>query len=181
MQIQEGQLLERGVINITNTRWMPVSDFTLQDRGIRENVDYHTMTWDKREIDFDDLKSPAGHVVTGVKFRLLGRHLNMEIRVTEIDFASGRLIEPDKSFWVSNDNTDISNGQARRTELALVGLFEIDVWSSLNQICFHFCRNYQTFQHDRNQNLFLYQRQTVTSNSLILTWEKMLPKLQFLS
>lgn len=115
---------------------MPVSDFTLQDRGIRENVDYHTMTWDKREIDFDDLKSPAGHVVTGVKFRLLGRHLNMEMRVTEIDFASGRLIEPDKSFWVSNDNTDISNGQARRTELALVGLLEIECRSSLNQTCF---------------------------------------------
>jgi hypothetical protein len=111
--------LERGVINVTNTNWVPVADFALSDRGIRDGVDYHTMSWDKREIDLDDLKSPTGHVVTGVKFRLVGRHLNLEMRVTEINFATGQIIEPDKSFWVGNDNTDQTNGNGKRTEVSL--------------------------------------------------------------
>lgn len=119
LQIQEGQLLERGVINSTNTRWVPVADFTLNDRGIRDGVDYHTMSWEKREMDLDDLKSPTGHVVTGVKFRLIGSHLNLEMRVTEINFATGEIIEPDKSFWVGNDNTDTISGSGKRTEVTL--------------------------------------------------------------
>ena len=111
--------MERGKINSANLSWVPVSDYTLLERGIRNNVDYHTLGWDKREIDLDDLSAPAGHVVTGVKFRIVGRHLNLEMRVTEIDFATGSIIEPDKSFWISNDNTDQSNGNSRRTEILL--------------------------------------------------------------
>lgn len=119
LQIQEGQLLERGKINTTNVRWVPVSDYTLLDRGIRDGNDYHTMAWDKREMDLDELKAPTGHVVTGVKFRIVGRHLNLEMRVTEIDFASGAVLEPEKSFWVSNDNTDQSVGTSKRHEMLL--------------------------------------------------------------
>lgn len=111
--------MERGKINSANLSWVPVSEYTLLERGIRNNVDYHTMAWDKREMDLDDLSAPAGHVVTGVKFRNVGRHLNLEMRVTEIDFATGQIIEPDKSFWVSNDNTDQSNGNNKRTEIQL--------------------------------------------------------------
>lgn len=63
MQIQEGQLLERGKINATNTRWVPVEDFTIYDKGIRDGRDYHTLAWDRREVDLDDLNAPTGHVV----------------------------------------------------------------------------------------------------------------------
>lgn len=63
MQIQEGQLLERGKINTTNTRWVPVEDYTIYDKGIRDGRDYHTLAWDRREVDLDDLTAPVGHVV----------------------------------------------------------------------------------------------------------------------
>lgn len=63
LQIQEGQLLERGKINATSTRWVPVEDYTIYDKGIRDGRDYHTLAWDRREVDLDDLNAPLGHVV----------------------------------------------------------------------------------------------------------------------
>lgn len=67
------------------------------------------MSWDKRAIDLDDLIAPNSHVVTGLRFRVIGSHLNLEIRVTEANFTTGRLVEPEStSFWKSNDNTESS-------------------------------------------------------------------------
>lgn len=67
LQIQEGQLLERGKINATSTRWVPVEDYTIYDKGIRDGRDYHTLAWDRREVDLDDLTAPVGHVVVSLK------------------------------------------------------------------------------------------------------------------
>ncbi|CRK92910.1 CLUMA_CG006339, isoform A [Clunio marinus] len=121
LQIQEGQLIERGKINRTTVRWVPVDDYTIYDKGIRDGRDYHTLAWDRREVDLDDLTAPVGHVVTGVKFRVVGRHLNLEMRVSEINFSTGKIIEADKSFWMSNDNTDqmASMGNRKRSEMTL--------------------------------------------------------------
>lgn len=122
IQIQEGELMSRGIINASTVEWKPVSDYKLLDRGIRSGLDYHTMTWDKRAIDLDDLQSPRtkDHVVTGIRFRVLGGHLNLEIRITEFDFVSGQLIDPEeKSFWISSDNTESSQGNAKRTPVKL--------------------------------------------------------------
>lgn len=66
LQIQEGQLLERGKINTTSTRWVPVDDYTIFDKGIRDGRDYHTLAWDRREVDLDDLNAPVGHVVVSI-------------------------------------------------------------------------------------------------------------------
>lgn len=113
LQIQEAQLLPRGNVNPATVEWKPVSDYKLLDRGVRNNIDYHTMAWDKRAIDLDDLKAKPGHVVTGVRFRTVGKHLNLEMRVTEVDFVTGRLIDPETSVWVSNDNTETSGDERR--------------------------------------------------------------------
>lgn len=119
LQIQEGELLPRGQINASSVEWRPISDYKLLDRGIRNGQDYHTLSWDKRAIDLDDLIAPASHVVTGVRFRTVGTHLNFEIRVTELNFASGKLIDPETtSIWMSNDNTDSSVD--RRTPVKLI-------------------------------------------------------------
>lgn len=113
MQIQEGQLQQRGFINASSLSWRPVSEFKLLDRGIKTGVDYHTLTWDRRAIDLDDLLAPVDHVVTGVRFRMIGTHLNLEMRVTEADFKTGRLIDAETtSVWKSNDNTE-SSGEKR--------------------------------------------------------------------
>lgn len=67
IQLQEGQLLERGKINASTVRWIPVDDYTIFDKGIREGVDYHTLAWDRRDIDLDDLDAYTKHVVVGFK------------------------------------------------------------------------------------------------------------------
>lgn len=118
IQIQEGELQARGFVNASTLSWKPVSDYKLLDRGIRNGLDYHTMSWDKRAIDLDDLVAPNSHVVTGIRLRVVGTHLNLEIRVTEADFATGRLIDPEEtSFWKSNDNTESSSD--KRTPVKL--------------------------------------------------------------
>lgn len=107
LQIQEGRLLPRGRIDTKTIRWVPVEYMDILGKGVRDGRDYHTLAWDRREVDLDDLTAPAGHVVvslkfimfvgpsfrqfsfqqTGVKFRVVGRHLNLEIRVSELNFV----------------------------------------------------------------------------------------------
>jgi len=103
MQIQEGTLGKYGHIN--GTSWQPVDNFKTKDTV--EGKDYMKMSYYKRAIDLDDLIAPPEHVITGVKFRMVGSHLNLEIRATPINYTSGELQEPGrKDQWLSNDNTD---------------------------------------------------------------------------
>ncbi len=75
------------------------------------------MSYTKRALDMDVLDAPAGHVITGVKLRNLGGHLNLEARITPIDFETG-LMEKDKSTWIGNDKTSVSKD--RRTRVAII-------------------------------------------------------------
>ncbi|XP_046814385.1 uncharacterized protein LOC124422239 isoform X2 [Vespa crabro] len=113
IQIQEGELLPRGDINSTTVTWKPVDTYTVYDSDVKNGIDYHTIVWEKRAIDMDDLKSPENHLLTGIKLRMIGTRLNLEIMVTPFNFTTGKLIQPlQKSYWISNDITD-------RTELKL--------------------------------------------------------------
>ena len=77
----------------------------LDDKTVdTRNPDIMTMNYEQRAIDLDQLKAPSGHVVTGIKLRNLGGHLNLEIRVTPIKFKEGQLLA-DQSVWIGNDNT----------------------------------------------------------------------------
>jgi len=89
------------------------------DRNVKSKVDYHTLAWDNRAIDLDDITGvDPTHIITGVKFRVVGTHLNLEARLSEYDFESGKLIEPEiNSFWQSNDNTDVTG--EKRTPIIL--------------------------------------------------------------
>ncbi|XP_050451579.1 uncharacterized protein LOC126851539 isoform X1 [Cataglyphis hispanica] len=114
MQIQEGELLPRGAINTSTTEWQPVDAFSIMDANVRSGIDYHKLVWEKRALDLDDLQSSQDHLLTGVRFRMVGSRLNLEIMVTPFNFTSGLLIQPEeKTFWHSNDITD-------RTELKLI-------------------------------------------------------------
>ncbi|XP_039313481.1 uncharacterized protein LOC105198718 isoform X2 [Solenopsis invicta] len=111
IQIQEGQLLPRGEINSSTIDWQPIDAFSIMDSNVRSGVDYHTMIWEKRALDLDELTSSQDHLLTGIRFRMVGSRLNLEIMITPFNFTSGLLIHPEeKSFWHSNDVTD-------RTEL----------------------------------------------------------------
>lgn len=115
LQIQEGRLLPRGNIDPESVHWVPVEDYKLTDRHVFNKQDYHTMNWESRALDLDDLIAEEGHLVTGVRFKLLGTHLNFEIYITPFNFVTGELVDPEKrSFWKDNPNTDASFTSPRK-------------------------------------------------------------------
>ncbi|XP_068992863.1 uncharacterized protein orion isoform X4 [Neodiprion pinetum] len=106
IQIEQGQLLGSGTISNV-TEWKPVESYSIYSDGVIEGTDFLTLSWHQRAIDLDDLKAPPGHLLTGVKFRKLGAHINLEIMTTPFNFTTGILIKPDtQSIWHGNDNTD---------------------------------------------------------------------------
>ncbi|XP_057325997.1 uncharacterized protein LOC130668027 isoform X2 [Microplitis mediator] len=121
IQIHEGTLAERGKILENSGSWKPFDNYTILDRGVVNGEDYHTLSWEKRAIDLDDLTAPVEHVLTGVRFRMVGAHLNFEIRITPFNYTSGLLIKPlEKSIWISNDNTDVAfSNSEKRKELVI--------------------------------------------------------------
>ncbi|XP_029052069.1 uncharacterized protein LOC114880335 isoform X1 [Osmia bicornis bicornis] len=114
MQIQEGELMPLGGINKTSVQWKPIDIFSILDSNVKKDIDYHTISWEKRGLDLDDLEAGDYYLLTGVKFRTLGSRLNLEIRLTPFNFTTGKLIDPlGRSFWITNDVTE-------REELKLV-------------------------------------------------------------
>ncbi|KAH0567430.1 uncharacterized protein LOC123258726 isoform X2 [Cotesia glomerata] len=121
VQIQEGRLTERGRIEENSASWKPVDNYTIRDRGVNNGEDYHTLSWEKRAIDLDDLTAPDEHILTGVRFRMVGSHLNFEVRITPFNYSSGLLIRPfEKSQWTGNFNTEVSNGNSEQKRRELV-------------------------------------------------------------
>uniref|UniRef100_A0A2M4A7E9 Putative secreted protein n=2 Tax=Anopheles triannulatus TaxID=58253 RepID=A0A2M4A7E9_9DIPT len=113
LAVQQGTLMPQGEIDNRTLEWVPPRMFSVLSKGIRDGLDYHTLTYDNRSMDLDDVQVYPGYVLTGVRFRLLGTHLNLMIRMTEMNFTSGQLMDLDKSIWIGNDNT------IGRTELVL--------------------------------------------------------------
>nr|CAH7755722.1 unnamed protein product [Callosobruchus chinensis] len=107
IQIQEGKLQPRGNIDPDSVKWKPVEDYKITDKNIQSGKDYHTMSWEKRAFDLDDLEGDEGYILTGVRFKEIGSHLNFEIYLTKFDFEKGKLV-PQSSIWKDNPNTDSS-------------------------------------------------------------------------
>ncbi|XP_050350897.1 uncharacterized protein LOC126773786 isoform X1 [Nymphalis io] len=115
LQISEGFLGQRGTV--VPGSWVPVQKFDISEPGIREGEDYHKLTYERRAIDLDELDSPSGHILTGVRFRMIGAHLHFEIRSTPFNYTTGRM-SPERSQWISNDNTE--GAEIPRSRLSLV-------------------------------------------------------------
>jgi hypothetical protein len=107
LQIQEGELLPRAIVNDSTLSWKPAEDYKITDRKIFNGQDYHTLSWEKRAVDLDDLEADEGHVLTGVRFKEIGSHLNFEIYITKFDFDTGKL-KPEHSKWKDNPNTNVA-------------------------------------------------------------------------
>uniref|UniRef100_A0A146MEH4 Uncharacterized protein n=1 Tax=Lygus hesperus TaxID=30085 RepID=A0A146MEH4_LYGHE len=107
LQVQEGELLPHGEINETTVKWVPVKEFGIKDEGVEKGRDYHMLTWEHRALDLDDIQLPQGHLLTGIRIRRLGGHMNLEVQGTEFNYTSGTLTHNgSKSQWFGNDNTD---------------------------------------------------------------------------
>ncbi|KAL3273065.1 hypothetical protein HHI36_014520 [Cryptolaemus montrouzieri] len=114
LQIQQGILGPFGTIDTNSTVWKEVEDYKIHDRSVYSGRDYHILTWEKRALDLDDLEADKNHVLTGVKFKEIGSHLNFEIYTTPFNFTTGKLIDPlAKSVWKDNPNTDVSQKRPR--------------------------------------------------------------------
>lgn len=98
--ISESILLPYGRINTTNSfendqeipyyRFVNSEEFKLVDRNVKNGIDYHKLTWDKRAIDLDIVIAPPNKVVTGVRFQLTeNSHLRLEIRATDFNYETG--------------------------------------------------------------------------------------------
>ncbi|XP_034489780.1 uncharacterized protein LOC117793546 isoform X2 [Drosophila innubila] len=136
LQIQEGSLLPRGAINASTLEWKPVDEYKIYDRNVARGVDYHTMSYESRSIDLDDIQKTDDNtfVVTGVRFRVLGAHLNLEARLSEFDFKKGELIQPEvNSVWQSNDNTDVSGERRQKLSVHNLDVPTRSIASSLPQ------------------------------------------------
>ncbi|CAB3388590.1 Hypothetical predicted protein, partial [Cloeon dipterum] len=82
--VQQAKVEVSGLlVNVSSAEWVPVEAFSLE--GAKKNVDFHQMGFFDRAFDLDVLVAPPGYVLTGIRFRRIGTHLNPEIRVTPID------------------------------------------------------------------------------------------------
>ncbi|XP_017038360.1 uncharacterized protein [Drosophila kikkawai] len=101
LQIQEGELLSKGVINQTTLHWKPLEEYKITDRNVRQGIDYHMLTYERRSIDLDELEPrETNSLITGLRFRNIEGHLHLEAQYSAFEFQSGKLIEPTKkSYW----------------------------------------------------------------------------------
>lgn len=104
IKIQQGQALPQGQVNISSIHWVDVEPINFISTAYQEGTHFKKLSYEDRNIDLDQLTAPIEHVVTGVKFRMLGSHINLEMQVTPINYTTGEL-QTFKSYWVSNDNT----------------------------------------------------------------------------
>ena len=59
-------------------------EFDVNHPDYREGKDYMTMSYEERSLDLDMIEALPGHVITGVRMRKLGGHINLEARVSYI-------------------------------------------------------------------------------------------------
>lgn len=107
LQLQQGALLPGGFINQSSLAWIPLDSYNVTHVDIRNGFDYHELTYDSRAMDLDEIStSNDSLVVTGARFRVKEKHINLEVRFSAFNISTGRLIHPNvNSFWLSNDET----------------------------------------------------------------------------
>jgi len=105
-QIEQATALEEGGIEESSREWVkPLEiDETDSNRLAANTSAVFTMSYEQRAVDLDSLEASPGQVLTGIKLRKLGGHLNLEIQTTPVKFREGKLLS-DRSTWIGNDNT----------------------------------------------------------------------------
>lgn len=69
LQVQEGHLGVRGVINETTRHWVkvPGPEFSFKNSTLKDGVDYHKLKYTARTIDLDNVMAPENMVITGIE------------------------------------------------------------------------------------------------------------------
>lgn len=68
LQVQEGFLGVRGMINETTRQWVevPGPEFSFKNKTLEDGVDYHKLKYTARIIDLDNVIAPENMVITGI-------------------------------------------------------------------------------------------------------------------
>lgn len=124
--IAQRQLLAFGNVDRSPVEygWNLAEQFAPNNNETQDGVDYFTLTYENRALNLDTIIVPSGSVVTGVRFNTnKKRHLLLEVRYTEFDDFTGKLINLENSIWLSNtdggknrintDNLDIPTKSTR--------------------------------------------------------------------
>lgn len=112
LQVQQGQALPQGHVNMSTIQWVDVKPINIISMSDQEGIHFKKLSYEERSIDLDRLVAPDNHVVTGVRFRMLGSHINLEVQITPVNYTTGKL-QPYKSYWISNDNTPAMSTNSR--------------------------------------------------------------------
>lgn len=106
LQIQQASLLPGGRVNASTANWVGLKSLDPSDRYTKKGTDFHAMSYEERDLDLDDLFANAGYIITGVKWHMIGAHLNLAVRATPFNWVTGRIQQPDVgSYWISNEAT----------------------------------------------------------------------------
>lgn len=100
--IVERELQPYAHLNSTAPTWnsyTALNYFDVHRADVREGIDYFTLSWENRTINLDTIEVPAGKVVTGVRFRVHGNSIGLEVRGTDFDLTSGQLKNIEQSQW----------------------------------------------------------------------------------
>eukprot|EP00096_Caligus_rogercresseyi_P004378 TRINITY_DN1860_c0_g1_i1.p1 TRINITY_DN1860_c0_g1~~TRINITY_DN1860_c0_g1_i1.p1 ORF type:complete len:587 (-),score=112.25 TRINITY_DN1860_c0_g1_i1:142-1902(-) len=104
LEVQQARALPEAFIDGQTKEWVESKDAIDVNNSELKNVDFMEMSYEQRAMDLDVIDAPEGHVVTGARFRNIGGHLNLEMKVTPIDYSTGKLIV-EASSWIGNDIT----------------------------------------------------------------------------
>lgn len=102
--ISERELFAFGKVNDTLHVTQPWKDNRIEFlKNAKNGYDYFTLTQQHRSINLDTINLPLDQVVTGVRFQVHENRLVLEIRATDFDYDSGKLINLDQSTWINNN------------------------------------------------------------------------------
>jgi len=116
IQIEQAKPVLEGGIDEDSKSWKEPAEISTSN--LVTNPKVYTMSYEQRAIDLDTLSAPEGYVLTGLKLRNIGGHLNLEIKVNPINFGSGEVVN-EQFLWIGNDNTPASNKPRQRVALII--------------------------------------------------------------
>ncbi|GJQ73781.1 hypothetical protein Trydic_g18721 [Trypoxylus dichotomus] len=124
LQVQQGEMLPYGIINVATLEWVPIDNFTSFDRLEPGKQDYFMLGKNRNAVDLHInvvTKETPKRVVTGVGFFVLetdsNTHLSLQIHETAFDFETGKLY-PNSHQWTRNLQTEFSHTD-RRTKIPI--------------------------------------------------------------
>lgn len=99
-KILQKRLLPNGQVS-SDAEWKTAAPFRVNETGVYEGEDFHSITWENRSVDLGSVVD-LSRVVTGVRFRVTGSHLRLEVRATDFDYQTGLLKNARHSQWIGS-------------------------------------------------------------------------------